>query len=247
MQVQGAMPDGRLNYCDSCPDVGLRRSAADIANVAPAAGMMNGVVNIEYLYYCAAAAGVAWSLLVPRVMSSESLRFHPESVTLVEAPAIGHLYTRCRGLMVATAARLGGVSAAEDLVQDASVNALKRFDGFRGDATPVTWLMRILINRAIDQNRQFSRRATYSLETESLEALHRATPSHGLRVDLERALRSLDARSRRLVLLFDVLGYTYTEISESLNIPVGTAKSRHFAARRRLRASLGSATHGVQS
>jgi RNA polymerase sigma-70 factor (ECF subfamily) len=149
--------------------------------------------------------------------------------------------------MVATAARLGGVSAAEDLVQDAFVNALKRFDGFRGDAMPVTWLMRILINRAIDQHRQLRRRATYSLETESLEVVHGAAPSHGLRVDLERALRSLDARSRRLVLLFDVLGYTYTEISDSLKIPVGTAKSRHFAARQRLRAVLGSATDGAKS
>lgn len=141
---------------------------------------------------------------------------------------------RSRAQLCRVAARYVGQDA-EDMVQEAFVRALQRPDSFRHESSPVTWMVRVVTNASIDEWRR-RRRQTALL---GHDAARRSAP--GLpceRVMLGRALRALPADERRLCILFDVLGYTHPEIAATLDIPVGTSKSKLSTARRRLREEL---------
>jgi RNA polymerase sigma factor (sigma-70 family) len=64
------------------------------------------------------------------------------------------------------------------------------------------------------------------------------TEQQQLRLSLTEAIQKLSIEHREVIVLKDVQGYSYDEISEMLNIPLGTVKSRINAARLRLRNEL---------
>ncbi|MGH9241940.1 MAG: RNA polymerase sigma factor [Vicinamibacterales bacterium] len=145
------------------------------------------------------------------------------------------LYERRGRSLRAVAARYVG-DDAEDVVQDAFMSALCSAGGFRGDAAPLTWVHRIVRNASIDYYRKRIRR-------EDLDRRRPDGPISG-RLSVERvfairtALRELTKDQYRVLVMYDLIGYTHTEIAERLNIPSGTSRSRLSEARRRLQEEL---------
>ena len=146
-----------------------------------------------------------------------------------------HLYEQSRRQLRSVAARYVGEDA-EDVVQDAFLRALRSGHGFRGDAQPLTWISRIVVNASLDRCRRRTR-----WEHARPRLGHRAAianPSGEGSIAIRMALRRLTRDQRRVFVLYDILGHTHKEISRRLAIPPGTSKSRLSDARRRLRESL---------
>jgi RNA polymerase sigma-70 factor (ECF subfamily) len=137
-------------------------------------------------------------------------------------------------------------SDAEDVVQEAFIKAYRARDGFRGEASPGTWLRRIVVNEAIDFERRIRRPG--STRGAGLD-LAEGAPADGPAPDasasateraeaVRRAIDQLPDEQRTVVLLRELEGMGYREIAELLGIPLGTVESRVMRARERLRVTL---------
>ena len=146
-----------------------------------------------------------------------------------------HLYERSQRQLCAVAARYVG-DEAEDVVQEAFLRALRWGDGFRGDAAPLTWLSRIVVNACLDRCRKSSRWTQARPRARHHPTLMNATVEETLA--MRAALRRLTSVQREVFVLYDVLGHTHKEIAQRLAIPLNTSKSRLSDARRRLREEL---------
>jgi RNA polymerase sigma-70 factor (ECF subfamily) len=160
----------------------------------------------------------------------------------VNRPALADTYAHSYGQLRSVATRFVRREDAEDMVQEAYLRALACGDKFRGEATPSTWVYRILVNACLDLRRYRQRRGAQVTLDEAhrrprrLHHWHRLIDRHALRT----ALASLDSTEREVCVLYDVMGYTHPEIARRLGIPVGTSKGRLCTARRRLRRLLAS-------
>jgi RNA polymerase sigma-70 factor (ECF subfamily) len=142
---------------------------------------------------------------------------------------------------------------ALDVAQEVFLSAYRNLAGFRGEASLSTWLLRIAANRSLNRIRQRATRA--AREVMSIEPQEdgdspfqppgreedrpdRMMESRETRKILEAAIANLDEDSRMLVLLSDVEGLSYEELSEAVGIPLGTVKSRLHRARMALRKML---------
>ncbi|HSM61160.1 MAG TPA: RNA polymerase sigma factor [Longimicrobiales bacterium] len=131
---------------------------------------------------------------------------------------------------------LGGSEAdADDVVQDTWMRAVRGLARFRWDASFRTWLLGIGLNRAREVLR---RRARHDGVAPMKRELPTAPVRTEDRMDLERAIAALPEGYRTVLLLHDVEGFTHPEISERLEIAVGTSRSQLFHARRALRGLL---------
>ncbi len=140
---------------------------------------------------------------------------------------------------------------AEDLVQETYLRAYRGFGGFREGTNVKAWLYRILTNTFINQYRAKKRRpdqvdlddvedfyifrrlggleaadAERTAETEALEAM----PDD----EVKQALESIPEQFRMAVILADIEGFSYKEIAEILDVPIGTVMSRIHRGRRQL-------------
>lgn len=148
---------------------------------------------------------------------------------------------------------------AEDLMADSLLKAWKCFTTLEDRARFDGWMMRILSNTYISRwRRQKTHDTIFDDElctndlddTHSLYArLHQpfllwfGTPEQAflnslLREDINRALDSLADGYRVVVLMVEVMGFSYEETAKSLEVPVGTVRSRLNRARRQLQQAL---------
>lgn len=145
---------------------------------------------------------------------------------------------------------------ARDLTQETFLRAFQNIGSFRGDADLRTWIYRIAINQARNRWRWWRRRkrdATVSLDApegpfgQPLNATLRAERSEDpeqqtLAREREQALRlalkSLGSAYRETVVLRDIEGFSYEEIAVTLEISIGTVKSRLSRGREELRKKL---------
>ena len=143
-------------------------------------------------------------------------------------------------LFTLAARTLGSADDAADAVQEAFIRAWLGLPRFRGGSLFSTWLYRIGLNAAHDQR---AKRRTEPLD-ETREPADRqdAFLASELSTALQAALNELDDDYRVAVVLFDVLGCSYGEISELTDVPEGTVKSRIFRGRSRLAELLGTRT-----
>ena len=128
---------------------------------------------------------------------------------------------------------------AEDLVQEACARALERAGQLRDPDRLLPWMTRILANAHRDWLR--ARREQVDLDSaESREALVDEHPHEREEAvaRVHRAMAELSDEHRKVVTLVDLMGFTYAEVAEALEVPVGTVMSRLGRARDRLRAVL---------
>lgn len=133
-------------------------------------------------------------------------------------------------------------SLAEDASQDALIKAWQALPTFRGDAPLRNWVLRIAHNTAVSllRRRRDEVRAPADLpERIAHEVSVETQVQQRLAIDrFEQALEQLDSTSRSIVVLREVEGLTYDEISDVLELPLPTVKTRLLRARRHLARAL---------
>jgi len=147
---------------------------------------------------------------------------------------------------------LGDYDEASEAVQDAFVSAYRGIKGFKGKSRFSTWLYAIVVN--VSKNRLKQIKARLSREQFSLDdpvdtgdgQIKREPVSSGLSA-LERlekrelglkvqgCINSLEGEFREVIVLRDMQGFSYEEISAMLKIAEGTVKSRLYRARESVR------------
>jgi RNA polymerase sigma-70 factor, ECF subfamily len=145
---------------------------------------------------------------------------------------------------------------ARDLTQETFLRAFQSISRFRGDADLKTWIYRIAINQArnrwrwwkrrrrdvtvsLDDNRGPSERPlSASLRNEDAPDPEQETLAHEREGQLRGALLGLRSAYREAVILRDVEGFSYEEIATTLEISIGTVKSRLSRGRLELRQKL---------
>ncbi len=146
----------------------------------------------------------------------------------------------------------GDYNEAAEVVQDAFLSAYKNIKGFRGGARFSTWLYTIVIN--LSRNRLKQMKARTHREPLSIDDPLRTNdgemkldhPSNDVPVPdrLERhevkqwvhgCIKSLEDEFREVVVLRDIQGFSYSEISDMLKVAEGTVKSRLHSAREYLK------------
>lgn len=141
---------------------------------------------------------------------------------------------------------------ALDVVQDTFTKAYQSLDRFKGDSSFYTWVYRIAVNLCIDHQRRESRYVQVGTDMEdavddvappSAEDLERDEPFERARSAqigtlVAQAIEELTPEHRAVILLREVDGLSYEEISQVLECPKGTVMSRLHYARRQLQARL---------
>jgi RNA polymerase sigma-70 factor, ECF subfamily len=150
---------------------------------------------------------------------------------------------------------LGDYEEACETVQDTFLSAYRALGQFRGDAQFATWLTAILMNQSKNRLREMRNRAhreALSLDaplvTENGEMAYDPPSPHPtiqeqlereeLREKIRACISSLDDEHKEVVVLREIQGFSYDEISAILKVPEGTVKSRLFRGREALRKCL---------
>ncbi len=144
---------------------------------------------------------------------------------------------------------------AEDLVQETYLKAYRGFNSFQEGTNLKAWLYRILTNTFINTYRAKKRRPEET-DIEDVEDLYlyprlgglagatagqsaeETVLEHFTDDDVKAAIESLPESFRMVVLMADVEGFSYKEIAEILDIPVGTVMSRLHRGRKALQKAL---------
>lgn len=142
-------------------------------------------------------------------------------------------------------------SDAEDLVQDTIVKAYRFFSSYEKGTNAKAWLFRILKNSYINNYRKQSKQPNQvdydevSSFYETIRADRTDTSDLEDKMyrdliddDISQALEELPEDFRTVVLLCDVEGFTYEEIANMLDVPIGTIRSRLHRGRNLLKAQL---------
>ncbi len=156
--------------------------------------------------------------------------------------------------LFSTARRLtGNQSDAEDLVQETYLKAYRSYASFSEGTNLRAWLFRILTNTHINRYRSKQRRPDET-ELDDLEdfylyrrlqnpgALGRSAEDELMEMfseaEVTSAVEALPEAYRMAVLLADVEGFSYKEIAEILDVPIGTVMSRLHRGRKQLQREL---------
>ncbi|HXG57021.1 MAG TPA: sigma-70 family RNA polymerase sigma factor [Vicinamibacterales bacterium] len=129
---------------------------------------------------------------------------------------------------------------AEDVVQETFSQAWQSFHRFQPGTNARAWLLTIMRHVRANRNRA-RRRMPLDLDTDDqLEHVHAVeqTPQHVTADEVLAALAELPLGYQEVVLLCDVEDLSYREISNVMQIPIGTVMSRLHRARRLLRVAL---------
>lgn len=142
---------------------------------------------------------------------------------------------------------VGNEEDARDMAQEAFIRAFNSLASFRGESKFSVWLYRLTSNICIDFLRGRAKRRTVSLiwEDEDGEEGELEIPDERfspearlerteLRESVRRGLDSLSPEYREILLLREINGLSYDEISRALSLEEGTVKSRIFRARKKL-------------
>jgi RNA polymerase sigma-70 factor (ECF subfamily) len=167
------------------------------------------------------------------------------------------LFERYSSMVSSLAFRiLGDQQEALDVSQEVFLTIFRKMDSFRGESSLKTWIYRIAVHRAANRFRWWNRlrrRGTVSLEEHLAKNSEREfsgdlnsgiqSPEEALlqqeeRTEIERLLLQLPVQQRIAVVMRDIEGLSYEEIAESMQINVGTVKSRIARGRETLKRHL---------
>jgi RNA polymerase sigma factor (sigma-70 family) len=154
------------------------------------------------------------------------------------------LYNLCLGIVP-------NKEDAEDLAQEAFIEAYNSIDSFKGDAHIKTWLYRIAINKCYDHHKFTKRKKRFAIlqplfnkEEEPIEI-----PSNfqhpGITLEnkenaqvLYAAMQSLPETQQTAFILYEMQGMDYKQIAETMSVSVPSVESLLFRARAKLREKL---------
>ncbi len=131
---------------------------------------------------------------------------------------------------------------AKDIAQDSWAIIINKIDGLKEPKQFKYWAYRIVCNKSTDwlrlQTKKRFNTVGYEIEIESDEKKY--TENEQLKLRLSKAISDLPASQKIVVRLFYIESYSLKQISDLLEISVGTAKSRLFHAREKLKKELNS-------
>ncbi len=132
--------------------------------------------------------------------------------------------------------RMGAQSAeADDVAQDAFIQAFEKCSEFRGEGTFAAWVKRIAARLYLKRK---AKDARYVAELEPEQAEVAVSPDTAGLVDLDEALKGLSEVERICVSLCHGAGLSHPEIASAMNLPLGTVKSHVKRGLDKLRARL---------
>lgn len=139
---------------------------------------------------------------------------------------------------------------AEDMSQEVFIKMFKNINSFQFKSKLSTWIYRVATNTCIDLVKKFKQDNTYSLD-EGIESVdgeknyieisdvsmapENVYERYETRDVINQAIKNLNEEYRTVIILRDIEGLSYDEISEVLSCSVGTVKSRISRGRRKLR------------
>lgn len=131
--------------------------------------------------------------------------------------------------------RMSGSSAdADDLAQEAFIQAHRQLDHFRGEASFATWLYRIALNQCLNWGKRERRRS--AAHREWSEQSQEQASSQGAKVSqVNEAVMRLKPKQRAALVLTVYEGMTHAEAARALGCSETTVSWRIFAARRKLK------------
>lgn len=142
---------------------------------------------------------------------------------------------------------LGREEDARDAAQETFVAAFRNLSGFRGEAKVSSWLHRIAVNQCLTRLRRLKARNELSLENDdendSIFASEAVLPSseneRKERIEtVRKAVAALPPELKQVVVMKEFEEMTFQEISETLEIPLSTVKSRLYTALKQLKLRL---------
>ncbi len=161
-----------------------------------------------------------------------------------QVDALGELYDRYNRLVFSLAFfMVGDHATAEEITQDAFTRLWEQAVNYRPEQAKVkTWLISIARNRTIDElRRRKARPSPVLLEDVWQDSESNLEDTVDGRADSSRvreALAELPAEQRKVLVMAYFGGYSQTEISTALTLPLGTVKTRMRLAMQKLRQSL---------
>lgn len=137
---------------------------------------------------------------------------------------------------------------AGEQAQEAFIKAFRYIKDFKGNCSFYTWLYRIATNICLDYLRKNKNKRNVSLEQNVFEDVsikdrlvsdesgpEKVAEINARKEAIRKALAEMNEKNRSMIVLRDLNGLSYEEISEITNVPVGTVKSRISRARAELR------------
>ena len=146
----------------------------------------------------------------------------------------------------------GNYDLANDVASEAFIRVYNSLGSFRGDSSFITWLFRITTNVYLDEKKRQRSRPQESLdemleldESTVVRQIEDPSPGPQARAEghertalLQKAISSLPDYQRMMIVLYHTEGRSYEEIAVTLDLPIGTVKSRLNRARLSLREQL---------
>jgi RNA polymerase sigma-70 factor (ECF subfamily) len=159
-----------------------------------------------------------------------------ESLSTFEASALPH----ATDLFRTATSLLGNRTEAEDAVQETYLQAWKSFHRFTPGTNCRAWLYRVLFHVIAHQRRKWLNRfvATERTDIEQTATYSVPVPEDLTDEEILGAIRNIPQQYAEVVMLADVHEFSYKEIQETLEIPIGTVMSRLSRGRQLLRAKL---------
>jgi len=178
--------------------------------------------------------------------------------------AFDQIVERYQDLVFNLSARLLGPDEAHDLSQEVFLQVYQKLGSFRREASLRTWIYRVVLNRAKNRQRWWRRREREmtAMNVEDAEREGAMELSSVIRLGLtplpdrilerkelgeilQEAVATLPFEQRTVILLKELEGLSYEEISRTLNLAIGTVKSRLARARKALRERLDPELRGL--
>jgi len=140
---------------------------------------------------------------------------------------------------------------ANDLVQETYLRAFRFFDKFEQGTNCKAWLYRIMKNTFINDYRKISKQPNKvdyddiqnfyeTIKSSEVESRHYEEDAFAgvLDDDITKAIASLTEDFRTVIILSDIEGFTYEEVADFVDVPIGTVRSRIHRARKMLYSKL---------
>jgi len=177
-------------------------------------------------------------------LNDEELQIRYDDFEKEALPHMGALYNFALRMT-------GDEDDADDLVQETFLKAFRFFDKFEKGTNCKAWLFRILKNSYINDYRKTTKepdKVDYedvqnfyeNIKSDEVETKHYEMDAFNNLLDdeISSAITALPEDFRTVIILSDIEGFTYEEIADFVNIPVGTVRSRLHRARKMMYAQL---------